>query len=41
MNANRVQLVYPKAGDVEHWTYINEGEVGITRSISISRKASP
>ena len=25
MNANRVQLVYPKAGDIEHWTYINEG----------------
>jgi FtsP/CotA-like multicopper oxidase with cupredoxin domain len=25
MNANRVSLVYPKAGDVEHWTYINEG----------------
>ncbi len=25
MNANRVSLVCPKAGDVEHWTYINEG----------------
>jgi Multicopper oxidase len=25
MNANRVQLLYPKAGDIEHWTYINEG----------------
>jgi FtsP/CotA-like multicopper oxidase with cupredoxin domain len=25
MNANRVSLVYPKAGDVEHWTYINGG----------------
>jgi FtsP/CotA-like multicopper oxidase with cupredoxin domain len=25
MNANRIQLLYPKAGDVEHWTYINGG----------------
>ena len=25
MNANRVSLVYPKAGDIEHWTYINGG----------------
>lgn len=25
MNANRIQLLYPKAGDIEHWTYINEG----------------
>jgi FtsP/CotA-like multicopper oxidase with cupredoxin domain len=25
MNANRIQLEYPKAGDIEHWTYINEG----------------
>jgi hypothetical protein len=25
MNANRVSMVYPKAGEVEHWTYINEG----------------
>jgi FtsP/CotA-like multicopper oxidase with cupredoxin domain len=25
MNANRVSMVYPKAGDIEHWTYINEG----------------
>ncbi len=25
MNANRVSLVYPKPGDVEHWTYINGG----------------
>jgi FtsP/CotA-like multicopper oxidase with cupredoxin domain len=25
MNANRVQLLYPKAGDIEHWTYINDG----------------
>jgi FtsP/CotA-like multicopper oxidase with cupredoxin domain len=25
MNANRVSLLYPKAGDIEHWTYINGG----------------
>src|SRR5215472_10089838 len=25
MNANRIQLEYPKAGDIEHWTYINGG----------------
>ena len=25
MNANRVSLVIPKAGEVEHWTYINSG----------------
>ena len=25
MNANRVSMVYPQAGDIEHWTYINEG----------------
>jgi FtsP/CotA-like multicopper oxidase with cupredoxin domain len=25
MNANRVSLLYPKPGDVEHWTYINGG----------------
>jgi FtsP/CotA-like multicopper oxidase with cupredoxin domain len=25
MNANRIQLLYPKAGDIEHWTYINGG----------------
>jgi FtsP/CotA-like multicopper oxidase with cupredoxin domain len=25
MNANRVQLLYPKAGEIEHWTYINGG----------------
>src|SRR5690349_11230015 len=25
MNANRVSNVYPKAGEIEHWTYINEG----------------
>jgi FtsP/CotA-like multicopper oxidase with cupredoxin domain len=25
MNANRIQLLVPKAGDVEHWTYINGG----------------
>jgi FtsP/CotA-like multicopper oxidase with cupredoxin domain len=25
MNANRVSMVYPKAGEVEHWTYINQG----------------
>jgi FtsP/CotA-like multicopper oxidase with cupredoxin domain len=25
MNANRVSLLYPKAGDVEHWTYVNGG----------------
>src|SRR5262249_1579111 len=25
MNANRAQVEYPKAGDIEHWTYINEG----------------
>jgi FtsP/CotA-like multicopper oxidase with cupredoxin domain len=25
MNANRVSLVYPKAGDIEHWTYVNGG----------------
>jgi FtsP/CotA-like multicopper oxidase with cupredoxin domain len=25
MNANRVSLVYPKPGEVEHWTYINGG----------------
>jgi FtsP/CotA-like multicopper oxidase with cupredoxin domain len=25
MNANRVSLLYPKPGDIEHWTYINGG----------------
>jgi FtsP/CotA-like multicopper oxidase with cupredoxin domain len=25
MNANRISNVYPKAGEIEHWTYINEG----------------
>jgi len=25
MNANRISLLYPKAGDIEHWTYINGG----------------
>jgi len=25
MNANRIQLLYPKAGDIEHWTFINDG----------------
>ena len=25
MNANRVSLLYPKPGEVEHWTYINGG----------------
>ena len=25
MNANRVSMVYPKAGEIEHWTYINSG----------------
>jgi len=25
MNANRISLEYPKAGDIEHWTYINGG----------------
>jgi FtsP/CotA-like multicopper oxidase with cupredoxin domain len=25
MNANRVQLLVPKPGEVEHWTYINSG----------------
>ena len=25
MNANRIQLLVPKAGDVEHWTFVNGG----------------
>jgi FtsP/CotA-like multicopper oxidase with cupredoxin domain len=25
MNANRISLVIPKPGDVEHWTYVNGG----------------
>jgi FtsP/CotA-like multicopper oxidase with cupredoxin domain len=25
MNANRIQLQVPKAGDVEHWTFVNDG----------------
>lgn len=25
MNANRVQLLVPKPGEVEHWTYVNTG----------------
>jgi FtsP/CotA-like multicopper oxidase with cupredoxin domain len=25
MNANRVQLLVPKPGEIEHWTYINDG----------------
>src|SRR5262245_57365395 len=25
MNANRISLVIPKAGEVEHWTYVNGG----------------
>jgi FtsP/CotA-like multicopper oxidase with cupredoxin domain len=26
MNANRVSLVIPKAGEIEHWTYVNAGD---------------
>ena len=25
MNANRIQLLVPKAGEIEHWTYVNGG----------------
>ena len=25
MNANRIQLKVPKAGEIEHWTYVNGG----------------
>jgi FtsP/CotA-like multicopper oxidase with cupredoxin domain len=25
MNANRISLLYPKAGEIEHWTYVNGG----------------
>jgi FtsP/CotA-like multicopper oxidase with cupredoxin domain len=25
MNANRISLVIPKAGEIEHWTYVNGG----------------
>src|SRR5262249_61188139 len=25
-NANRISLFYPKPGDIEHWTYINQGD---------------
>jgi FtsP/CotA-like multicopper oxidase with cupredoxin domain len=25
MNANRISLLYPKPGEIEHWTYINGG----------------
>ena len=25
MNANRVSLVIPKSGEIEHWTYVNGG----------------
>ena len=25
MNANRISQLYPKPGEIEHWTYINEG----------------
>ena len=25
MNANRVSLLFPKAGEIEHWTYVNGG----------------
>src|SRR5215510_8523496 len=25
MNANRISLLYPKPGDIEHWTYVNGG----------------
>lgn len=24
-NANRISLLYPKAGEIEHWTYVNGG----------------
>ena len=44
MNANRVSLVVPKPGEVEHWTYANgkkTAAAGIIRSTSISRRVSP
>ena len=25
MNANRVSLLIPKSGEIEHWTYVNGG----------------
>jgi FtsP/CotA-like multicopper oxidase with cupredoxin domain len=25
MNANRISLLYPKPGEIEHWTYVNGG----------------
>jgi FtsP/CotA-like multicopper oxidase with cupredoxin domain len=25
MNANRIQLLVPKPGEIEHWTYVNDG----------------
>ena len=25
-NANRISLLYPKPGEIEHWTYINQGD---------------
>ncbi len=25
MNANRIQLLVPKPGEIEHWTYVNGG----------------
>ena len=48
MNANRIQLLYPKAGDVEHWTYINTGgewdhpiHLHFEEGITINRGGAP
>src|SRR5262244_1814132 len=48
MNANRIQLLYPKAGDVEHWTYINDGgdwdhpiHLHFEEGITINRGGAP
>ena len=48
MNANRIQLLYPKAGDIEHWTFVNDGgdwdhpiHLHFEEGITINRGGNP
>lgn len=47
-NANRISLVIPQAGDVEHWTYVNSGggwdhpiHLHFEEGVTMSRKGAP
>ena len=48
MNANRVSLLIPKAGEIEHWTYVNGGggwdhpiHLHFEEGVTISRGSNP